>query len=342
MSKISIVAPAFNEVELVGEFVRRVCAAVEPTGHDYEIVLVDDGSRDGTFARVEELHAANDRVKGVRLSRNFGQEAAVQAGLDSADGDAVVLMDSDLQDPPELIPQMIERWQGGAQVVVAERARRAERFARRLATRLFHWLFRRMSRFDEGGEVGLFSLLDRRVVEVMRRMPERHRYLRGLRAYAGFRRGAVTYERPRRDGEPRQSLSKLMRIAADGLFSFSYLPLRLATLLGLGTSTCAFAYLAVVLYFRLFTDKAQVGWASTLGATLLIGGVQLVAIGIIGEYLGRIYEEVKRRPNYIVERTVGLDAADQCGPPSWRDRRADREPTDAAVNSTPAAATERE
>jgi dolichol-phosphate mannosyltransferase len=342
MSKVSIVAPAFNEEELVGEFVRRACAAVEQTGHDYEIVLVDDGSRDGTFARLEELHAKNDRVKCVRLSRNFGQEAAVQAGLDFAGGDAVVLMDSDLQDPPELIPQMVERWQSGSQVVVAERSRRGERWTRRLATRLFHWLFRRMSRLDSGGEVGLYSLLDRRVVKVMRQMPERHRYLRGLRAYAGFSRGAVAYERPRRDGEPRQSLSKLLRIAADGLFSFSYLPLRLATMLGLITSAFAFTYLAIVVYFRIFTDKAIEGWASTLGATLLIGGVQLVAIGIIGEYLGRIYEEVKRRPNYIVDRTIGLDAPERIGPPTWRDRRADRAPDANTINSTPVSAMERE
>ena len=315
MPKISIVAPAYNEEELIGEFVRRVTAALEPAQVEFEIVIVDDGSRDETFARIEALHAADPRVKGVRLSRNFGQEAAVQAGLAVAEGDGVVLMDSDLQDPPELLPEMIGKWKEGFHVVVAQRSRRGERWSRRVATRFFHWLFRRMSSFDEQGEAGLFSLLDRRVVDVLRQMPERHRYLRGLRSYVGFRRVAVSYDRPRRDGQPRQSFAKLIRLAADGLFSFSYVPLRLSLFMGLIVSALCISYAAVLVILRVlawclpesfFAEIKVAGFTTIVAAVLFLGGVQLIAIGIIGEYLGRIYEEVKRRPNYVVERTLGV------------------------------------
>lgn len=307
MPKLSIVAPAFNEEELIGEFVRRVTAAMKPTQADFEIVIVDDGSRDGTFVRIEALHAADPRVKAVRLSRNFGQEAAVQAGLAVAEGDAVVLMDSDLQDPPELLPELLAKWKEGFHVVVAERSRRGERWSRRVATRFFHWLFRRMSSFDETGEAGLFSLLDRRVADVLRQMPERHRYLRGLRSYIGFRRASVTYERPARDGAPRQSLAKLIRLAADGLFSFSYVPLRLSLFMGLVVSAFFFSYAFVLVVLWLLNINVEKGFTTPTVAIMFVGGVQLIAIGIIGEYLGRIYEEVKRRPNYVVEGTLGVE-----------------------------------
>lgn len=315
MPKLSIVAPAYNEAELIDEFVGRVTAALEPAPTEFEIVIVDDGSNDGTFARLEALHAADSRVKAVRLSRNFGQEAAVQAGLAVAEGDAVVLMDSDLQDPPELLPEMLAKWQEGFHVVVAERSRRGERWSRRVATRFFHWLFRRMSSLNEQGAAGLFSLLDRRAVDVLRQMPERHRYLRGLRSYVGFRRTSVTFERPRRDGQPRQSFAKLIRLAADGLFSFSYVPLRLSLFMGLVVSFLCISYAVVLVILRIlgwclpqsfFAEIKVAGFTTIVAAVLFLGGVQLIAIGIIGEYLGRIYEEVKRRPNYVVERTLGV------------------------------------
>lgn len=313
MPKLSIVAPAYNEEALIGEFLSRVTAAMEPTQTDFEIVVVDDGSRDGTFARIEALHRADARIKAVRLSRNFGQEAAVQAGLAVADGDAVVLMDSDLQDPPELLAEMIAKWKEGFHVVVAERSRRGERWSRRVATRFFHWMFRRMSSFDEQGEAGLFSLLDRRVVDVLRQMPERHRYLRGLRSYIGFRRTAVTYERPARDGAPRQSLTKLIRLAADGLFSFSYVPLRLSLFMGLVVSAFFFTYAFLLVVLWLMNINVEKGFTTPTVAIMFVGGVQLIAIGIIGEYLGRIYEEVKRRPNYVVERTLGVELREDRG-----------------------------
>jgi dolichol-phosphate mannosyltransferase len=317
MPTLSVVAPAYNEERLVEEFVRRVRAALEPGGVDFEIVLVDDGSQDGTFERIVALHAADGRVKAARLSRNFGQEAAVHAGLSLAAGAAVVLMDADLQDPPELIPELLAQWRNGFQVVLAERQRRGEAWPRRVATRLFHWLFRRLSQFDEGGEVGLFSLLDRRVVQVLRQMPERHRYLRGLRAYVGFRRAAVSYERPRREGEARQSIAKLARLAADGLFSFSSLPLRLSLFMGLFVSALCIAYASVLVVLRILNINVTRGFTTTTVAILFLGGVQLVAIGLLGEYLGRIYEEVKRRPGYVIEQTLGLEwDAGQCREPS--------------------------
>jgi dolichol-phosphate mannosyltransferase len=176
-----------------------------------------------------------------------------------------------------------------------------------MATRFFHWLFRRMSSFDETGEAGLFSLLDRRVADVLRQMPERHRYLRGLRSYIGFRRAAVTYERPARDGAPRQSLAKLIRLAADGLFSFSYVPLRLSLFMGLVVSAFFFSYACVLVVLWLLNINFEKGFTTPTVAIMFVGGVQLIAIGIIGEYLGRIYEEVKRRPNYVVERTLGVE-----------------------------------
>jgi dolichol-phosphate mannosyltransferase len=307
MPRISVVAPVYNEQELIDEFVGRITAAVAPIAADFELVLVDDGSCDGTFARIERQHAADGRVKAVRLSRNFGQEAAVQAGLAMARGDAIVLTDADLQDPPELVPEMIAKWNEGYHIVVAQRSGRGEAWLRRAATRSFHWLFRRMSSFRDEGEVGLFCLLDRRVVEVLRQMPERHRYLRGLRSYVGFRRAAVSYHRPPRENEPRQSVRKLIGIAADGLFSFSYVPLRLSLFMGLIVSSFFFAYGCALIALRIMNINVAKGFTTPTVAIMFLGGVQLVAIGIIGEYLGRIYEEVKRRPNYVIEQTLGIE-----------------------------------
>jgi glycosyltransferase involved in cell wall biosynthesis len=306
MPRISIVAPVFNEQELIDEFVRRTTAAVGAVTPDFEIVLVDDGSGDTTFQKIERLHDADPRVKALRLSRNFGQECAVQAGLEHASGDAVVLTDADMQDPPEVVPDMIARWNEGFQVVVAERSARGESLPRRVATRCFHWLFRRMSTFHEAGESGMFCLLDRRVVDALRLMPERHRYLRGLRSYVGFRRATITFARPRRENESRQSLSKLVRLAADGLFSFSYVPLRLSLVMGLVVSLFFLIYAGSLVVLRLMDINVEKGFTTPTVAIMFLGGVQLIAIGIIGEYLGRIYEEVKRRPNYVVDRTLGI------------------------------------
>ena len=305
---LSIVVPIKDEIDTLPELHRRLSNVLTGELSDGEIVFVDDGSGDGSARWIAERHADDPRVKLVRLSRNFGHQAAVTAGLAHARGRAVVLMDGDLQDPPELIPALVDRWREGHEIVHTVKTRRQESWARRLAFRTFYRMIRSLSsETDLPLQAGLFSLLDRRVVDELERMPERNRYLAGLRAWVGFRQTAVEYERDARwSGAPRVSVARLFRLAFDGIFSFSNLPLRLATLLGLVVSLAAFLLMATILYLRLFTDRAILGWASLMTSILFLGGVILVTIGIIGEYTGRIYDEVKRRPLYVVAERIGV------------------------------------
>jgi glycosyltransferase involved in cell wall biosynthesis len=305
---LSVVVPIKDEIETLPELHRRLSDVLTGELSDGEIVFVDDGSGDGSARWIAERHADDPRVKLVRLSRNFGHQAAVTAGLAHARGRAVVLMDGDLQDPPELIPALVDRWREGNEIVHTVKTRRQESWARRLAFRAFYRMIRSLSsETDLPLQAGLFSLLDRRVVDELERMPERNRYLAGLRAWVGFRQTAVEYERDARwSGAPRVSVARLFRLAFDGIFSFSNLPLRLATLLGLVVSLAAFLLMATILYLRLFTDRAILGWASLMTSILFLGGVILVTIGIIGEYTGRIYDEVKRRPLYVVAERIGV------------------------------------
>jgi dolichol-phosphate mannosyltransferase len=307
---LSIVVPIMNEIDTLPELVRRLTAVLVGDLADAEIVFVDDGSDDGSARWIAERHLDDPRVRLVRLSRNFGHQAAVTAGLGHASGSAVVLMDGDLQDPPETIPTLVERWREGNEIVHTVKTSRKESWPRRVAFRAFYRMIRTLSSdTDLPLQSGLFSLLDRRVVDELERMPERNRYLAGLRSWVGFRQTAVEYERDARwSGEPRVSVARLFGLAFDGIFSFSNLPLRLATLLGLVVSLAAFVLMATILYLRLFTDRAILGWASLMTSTLFLGGVILVTIGIIGEYTGRIYDEVKRRPLYIVAERVGFPA----------------------------------
>jgi dolichol-phosphate mannosyltransferase len=268
----------------------------------WRIVFVDDGSHDGTTDFVQALHEADNRIELLQLSRNFGQPAAITAGLAATSGDCVVVMDGDLQDPPELIPRLFDAWQGGGEVVIARRTSRGERGLRGLALRSFHRAFQYLADAAIPPNTGTFCLLDRLAVEAIRAMPECHRFFPGLRARAGFAQVLLDYDRPdRAAGTPKQSLRRLIRYAADAVFSFSFKPLRLVTLSG--TAVCGLA-LALALFFL---TKRLLGWeVASLGFTTLtccvlgLGGCQLVAIGILGEYLGRIYEEVKRRPTYFL------------------------------------------
>jgi dolichol-phosphate mannosyltransferase len=305
---LSVVVPIKDEIETLPELTRRLSDVLTGELSDSEIVFVDDGSGDGSARWIAERHGDDPRVKLVRLSRNFGHQAAVTAGLAHACGSAVVLMDGDLQDPPELIPALVDKWREGHEIVHTVKTRRKESWARRVAFRVFYRMIRSLSsETDLPLQAGLFSLLDRRVVDELERMPERNRYLAGLRAWVGFRQTAVEYERDARwSGAPRVSVARLFRLAFDGIFSFSNLPLRLATLLGLVVSLAAFLLMATILYLRLFTDRAILGWASLMTSILFLGGVILVTIGIIGEYTGRIYDEVKRRPLYVVAERVGV------------------------------------
>ncbi len=303
----SIIIPIFNEEKILPALHERLEKVAEHLDAPLEVILVDDGSKDRSFALMKELHAQDARIKAIRLSRNFGHQIAISAGLDAAGGEAVILMDGDLQDPPELLPEMIARWKEGHEVVYTVKKSRKENSVKRLAFKSFYRLLHTLSTVEIPMDAGNFSLLDRRVVEVLRRMPERNRYISGLRAWSGFRQTAVYYDRdPRFAGKPQMSLRRLIELALDGIFSFSNVPLRLAIYLGLGTALLSFVIGLWAISERLFTDRAILGWTSTIISILFVGGMILCTLGVIGEYISRIYEEVKNRPLYVIQERVGV------------------------------------
>jgi glycosyltransferase involved in cell wall biosynthesis len=306
---ISVVAPVFNEVETLPEFHRRVTAAL--AGERYELLLVNDGSSDGSAQMIERLAATDRALKPVHLSRNFGHQAAVSAGIDGARGDAVITIDADLQDPPEVIVELLARWREGADVVHAVRhVRRGEPRVRLLEIHFFYRLFNRVSGLDDfPGNTGDFRLIARPAVEALKQLPERNRFVRGLVAWVGFRQVSVVYERSARyAGTSKYPLTKLLRLAFDAIISFSSLPLRMAAALGLVFSAIAFLAIPVVAILRLAGLYHVSGIASIHILVLLIGGIQLVFLGVLGEYLARDYDEAKRRPVYIVAPPPPLDA----------------------------------
>jgi dolichol-phosphate mannosyltransferase len=308
---VSAVVPIFNEAENLPELRRRLSEALDATGQTWEVVFVDDGSRDASPRLIREMHAADPRFKAVSLSRNFGHQPAITAGVHFATGRCVVLIDGDLQDPPEVIPRLVAKWQEGYQVVLAERASRADgRGARALGFRLFYPLLRRVTDLPHGPEAGIFGLMDRAVVDQFNRLPERNRFIPGLRSWLGFRQASVPYDRqPRGGGKPKQSLAKLIKYAMDAMISFSYKPLRAATWSGFFVAAIGFVTAVFFIVRRLFFhDPAVTGFTTLLTMMMFLGGVQLVSIGILGEYVGRIYEEIKQRPLYVVQETVGIGA----------------------------------
>ena len=308
---ISVVVPCYNEEEVVGESHRRLAAALERLpGFTFEIVYVDDGSRDRTADALRAVQAADPRARVVRLSRNFGHQIAVTAGIEHAAGAAVVLIDADLQDPPEVIAEMVRLWRAGCEVVYGVRHDREGETRFKLWTaKLFYRLLNRLSKVKIPLDAGDFRLLDRRVVEVLRQMPERDRFVRGMVSWIGFRQAAVLYRRePRRAGRSKYPLLRMLAFAADGVISFSFAPLRLAIWTGFASILIAVAGIAWALIVRLYTDDWVKGWASLFTAVLFLGGVQLITLGIVGEYIGRIYAEVKRRPLYVVAERRGFPA----------------------------------
>ncbi len=308
---LSVVIPIYNEESTLPELGRRLVSALERVTPDFEVVFVDDGSVDGSRDRLMEMSAADPRLKVLRLSRNFGHQTALSAGIDHATGDGVVLMDGDLQDPPEVVPELVARWRDGYDVVYAIKEKRKEGALKRAGFRVFYRLLSSFSNIDLPLDAGIFSLMDQRVAEVLRAMPERNRYISGLRAYAGGRQTGVRFERAARHaGDPRQTPRKLLRLALDALFSFSYAPLRLASYVGLAASGLSFVALVTILLVKLSTDLAIPGWASVMSAVLFLGGVQLVTVGIMGEYIGRIFDEVKGRPRYVIESRRGFGFAE--------------------------------
>lgn len=312
---LSVVAPVFNEAETLPLFCRRVIEALEPLGVPFELVLVNDGSRDNSFAIMSELHKHDPRIKIVNFSRNFGHQIAITAGTDYARGDAVVIIDSDLQDPPEVIRDLFAKWREGYGVVYAVRAEReGETWFKKSTASFFYRLLRRITNVDIPLDTGDFRLMDRKVVNTLRGMPEHHRFMRGLSAWVGFKQTGVEYRRaPRYAGETKYPIRKMVKFALTGITSFSYVPLQLATYLGFIVAGISLLALIGVIIARLVSGwgiaegGAFYGQATTLVAVLFLGGIQLIFLGIIGEYLGRIYDEVKRRPLYIVSEVLGLE-----------------------------------
>src|SRR3954452_6332243 len=308
MALISVVVPIFNEQENLPELRRRVSAALDSTGEPWELILVNDGSRDASPEMIRAYHEQDPRIKLINLSRNFGHQPAVTAGIHHARGDCVVLIDGDLQDPPEVIPEMIAKWKEGNQVVLGERRSRADAGTRGVGFRLFYPIFRRISDLPSAPDAGIFGLMDRRVVDEFNKLPERNRFIPGLRSWLGFKQTSVFYDRQdRAAGKPKQTMRRLIKYAMDGMVSFSYKPLRAATYLGFLVSIFAFG-MAMFYLISFFTlgKKPGSGFTTTIICVLFLGGVQLMTIGILGEYIGRIYEEIKQRPLYVVQEKLGL------------------------------------
>jgi glycosyltransferase involved in cell wall biosynthesis len=299
---ISIVAPVFNEIELLPEFHRRVREVMEGLGEPWELVLVDDGSRDGSTEAIRELAQKDDHVRPVIFSRNFGHQIAITAGLDYSSGRAVVIMDADLQDPPEVVPELVEKWREGYEVVYAVRVEReGETFFKKFTASVFYRLINRITDVDIPLDTGDFRLLDRKAADALRAMREKHRFPRGMAAWIGFRQIGVPYKRAARTaGETKYPFQKMLRLALNAITGFSYFPLQIATYLGFLCAGISALAIPVVIALRLAGSQAFFGQATTLIAVLFLGGVQLISLGILGEYLGRVYDEVKGRPLYIV------------------------------------------
>jgi polyisoprenyl-phosphate glycosyltransferase len=306
---ISIVSPVYDEEAGIEEFHRRLSACLEGLAADldFEVVYVNDGSVDRSLELLREIVADDDRVRVVDLSRNFGHQIALSAGVDHAHGDAVVVIDSDLQDPPEVIPEMIERWRKGFKVVYGVRVSRSGETRFKLWTsKLYYGLIDRVSEVPLPRNAGDFRLLDRQVVDVLDQMPERNRYVRGMVAWVGFPQCAVEYERDARyAGTTKYSLTKMIRLGLDGITSFSDRPLRLATELGVLVTVVSFAFgLWVILASIVDPSGGSRGWPSLMAVVLFLGGVQLLCVGVLGEYVGRVYRETKGRPLYVVNDVI--------------------------------------
>ena len=307
--KYSLVIPIYNEENTLPELSRRLWGVMEIMDGETEVILVNDGSGDRSLQLIRELHQKDPRICYLSFARNFGHQTAVTAGLNFARGQVIIVLDGDLQDPPELIPDLIEKWRQGYQVVYAQRIqRRQETWLKRFTAFVFYRLLRRLANVDIPADTGDFCLMDRCVVDILNKMPERDRYIRGLRAWIGFQQTAIKFQRdPRFAGEVKYTFAKSFALAIDGLVSFSKVPLRLATYVGL-FAACVSIFMAVlVFYWRIFYPNSPLtGMAIIMMAIFFLGAVQLVSIGILGEYIGRIYEEVKGRPLYTLSEVVGF------------------------------------
>ncbi len=299
---ISIIAPVYNEAETLPALYPRICEVMDGSGETWELLLIDDGSRDGSSDMIRSLAKEDARIRPVIFARNFGHQLAVTAGLDYSRGDAVVIIDADLQDPPEVILQMIAKWREGNEVVYGVRTdREGETWFKLMTASLFYRIIYRITDVDIPLDTGDFRLMDRKVVNVMNQMRERHRFLRGMASWVGFRQTGVEYRRAARyAGETKYPLKKMLKFASDAITGFSYLPLQIATYLGFASAGISVLVIPIVAYLRLTGSQFFYGQATTLIAVLFFGGVQLISLGILGEYIGRLYDQAKGRPLYIV------------------------------------------
>lgn len=307
--RYSIVAPCYNEEGNLHELHRRIKEVMDQTNEPWELVLINDGSADRTAELMRELHAVDNRIHFIDFARNFGHQIAVTAGMDFAQGEAIILIDADLQDPPELILEMIGKWKEGYKVVYAIRAeRKGETWFKLFTAKLFYRLIYRITDVNIPLDTGDYRLMDRQVVDTMKQMRERHRFIRGMTSWVGFSQTGVSYVREERfAGETNYPLRKMLKFASDAITSFSYVPLQMATYLGFIVAGLSSLGMLGVIVARLFGNEAFFGQATTLVMVLFLGGVQLISLGIIGEYLGRIYDEVKSRPLYVVNEAVGFE-----------------------------------
>ena len=305
---LSMVIPCYNETANLEALFQRLAAALDPLGLSYEVICVNDGSRDQTLDQLIAWHRRDDRIKVINFSRNFGKEVALTAGLDYSRGAAVIPLDADLQDPPELIGAMVEQWRSGYDVVYAtRRSRREEGWLKQWTAELFYQVLHVLSPVPIPANTGDFRLMDRRVVEALKALPERTRFMKGLFAWVGFRQTAIYFDRPERyRGETTWNYWKLWNFALEGITSFSLVPLKVWGYLGLGFASCAFGYGSFLILRTIILGVDVPGYASLMVTVLFLGGIQLMSLGILGEYLGRVYQEVKGRPLYLVRDVYGL------------------------------------
>ncbi|EFO81284.1 glycosyl transferase family protein [Oscillochloris trichoides DG-6] len=306
--QLSVVIPAYNEEENLPTLYSRLRAALDPLDLEYEIIFVNDGSRDATLSLLQQMAAIDPRLVVIDLARNFGHQVAISAGLDHSRGRGVIIMDGDLQDPPEVLPEFIAKWREGYDVVYAIREQRKEGWLKRTAYTLFYRLLKQVASIDIPLDAGDFCIMDRGVVDLLNGMPERNRFVRGIRSWIGLRQTGLAYARHARyAGRPKYTLTRLIYLALDGLISFSYLPLRMISLAGVGVSIMSILIAIFYTIQKLTVGLSPPGFATLVVATFFLAGIQLITIGVIGEYVGRIFEEVKGRPLYVVRKVWGRE-----------------------------------
>ncbi len=310
---ISIVIPIYNEEETISALCSRLNEVFNKVDEEFEVIFVDDGSKDTSLMLINDIHNKNNRYKALSFSRNFGHQAAVTAGLMYAKGDAVIIIDGDLQDPPEIIPQFIDKWRGGYQVVYGVRRKRKELILKRFAYFIFYRILRYIADINIPLDSGDFCLMDSKVVKLLNSLPERGRFVRGLRSWVGFKQVGLEFDRDQRFvGKSKYSFWKLLKLAFDGIFSFSEIPLKMVMLAGFIISGMSFVFVLYVVFnfflgIQMYLINKNPGWASLIVSITFLGGIQLIAIGILGEYLARVFEEVKRRPHFIIDGLIGIE-----------------------------------